>query len=1188
MFEVAVLGGEGGAAVPALVVPSCQKEGFVFVNDCIVALLRVVKEELAPHCVVATGCDGASSARKAEKLRLQCELSDSLKAYLPHCIGLDLRVAQGDIVQSPDTNHAAIKRVASWLRRGAGIYIEGYTVNPSFLEGIVATYETRARAADAAPPYLPAAPATATGDFAMLTPEVMHSLLFTSDAMSTEYALKLLRAVSLLDKSFAPLAQDAAVTNALHVVSRVCTVIVSFVTPVLKKEGKPAHPPHLQAQLGALSELAHFLHALFIKDGHRTSFMPSELYYDLQMMCRNAYILGSRAITHAKARGSAFLLVLLEYGSDDCERLFSTTRTLDHSVNMSVLHFGRRAGIAVSIEEAFQRQPHLRRQVRSREQHTPVSLLDPAHYSVTGKETARFLPDLWEVGKEAAQQALTALGWDALPVLSAGAGFTTAPFPAAAEYEGEGAVLGPYFDAKAQAAEGEARAEEEAAAGPALEGDDDLGQLDDLLDGASGGDAQAPAPGGGGGGGAAPPSPQRLRLTLPGGKLVHVACATKEIFYPATSVGNTKGNPVNDRLARVAGKFDGLGSTTLGPGEQADSLLTIGDYIITLACPKGSGLPHLLLLLVQRIDVGAARVFSLEEGVDANVHGVVRVLRPQPPPSTSWRVCGPGFMGKIASFAVSSGLMMPLNPDVAFGPDGVAVHSVAEPDLKLAVEALAGRFAAGSAALQTFSVPPVVWPYVDRDGGFPFISLHNAEAIAAQMEEDARANWTQCKVCDKWGLRSAARLHIGTHALEQAAAACSLATAPREPPNFCGSCGATPPCDITLQQASKRKAIKIASKCSSPPLNFNYAAALNLSTLDPTANIPIKCPECDAAIWRRNAQHHFTEAHVGTPLPKELDLGAGDKAALFSAVEAATARASRSKAAWRSGSGPTFPGPGQGQEVGVQGAGRGKQQVVLRGWSHHDEGKRVWIQFGGGVHGGRAVGPEHEAINLSQLGAWAADRERDARTDAGEKSPTIALALFPARDDKAEEGGASLRLGEWWPEVALTKRAPRGNAREQLGGKGSDADKAAAGARVERVRALVREAAAARIAPRRAPPAAGAGGKRKRGAGEGGEAEGEGGREEEGEGGGEEEGEEVEVEVVEEADAGGAGAAAAAAVAAARHQARLAAADAASRSAAAAAAAAMVRGTHAKTAGCCSHACTSSCCDDDSACPHWV
>ena len=843
--------------MPALVVPSCQ-EGFAFVNECIVMLLRVIKEELAPHCVVATGCDGASNARKAEKVRLTCTLSDSLKAYLPHCTGLDFRVAQDDTVQSPDINHAAIKRVASWLRRLAGIYIDGYTVYPSFLESIVASYETRARrCADegaAAPLCLPAAPATATGDFVMFTPEVMRSLLVTSDAMSTEYALKLLRAVSLLDKAFAPPAQDAGITNALHVVSCVCTTIVGFVTPVLKKEDKPAHPPHLQAQLCALSELAHLLHALFIKDGHRTSFMPSELYYDLQMICRNAFILGSRAITHAKARGSAFLLILLEFGSDDCERLFSTTRTLDHSCNMSVLHFGRRAGIAVSIEEAFLRQPHLRRQVRTRGDFTPVSLLDPAHYTISGMETLRFLPDLWDAGKAEAQKVFTALGWDELPVLSAGASFTTAPFAAAADYEGEGLLPEPYFGVKAEAAEDEAaRAEEEAAAGPDLDGDEDLGQLDGLLDGASG-DAELAQHHAPGDGGAAPPPLPRLRLVLPNGKFMHIVSATTEIFYPASGAGNTKGNPVNDRLARVAGKFDGLGSTTLGPSVQADSLLTIGDLIVTLACPKGNALPHLLVLLVQRIDVGTSRVFSLEEGVDANVHGVVRVLRPQPPPSTSWQVRGPGFIGKIASFVCSARLMMPLNTDVAFGHDGVAVHSVAEPDLKLAVEVLAGRFAAGSATVQSLSVPSAVWPYVGVDGGFPFVSLHNAEATAAQMEREAKEKWTHCQVCHKWGLRTAARLHIGAHALEQAAAACSLATEPRQAPNICGSCGVTPPCDISLQQVGKRKASQITSMCTYPLPSINYAAALKISFLDPTANIPIHCPDCGVTIWRRNRE----------------------------------------------------------------------------------------------------------------------------------------------------------------------------------------------------------------------------------------------------------------------------------------------------------------------------------------------
>jgi hypothetical protein len=278
------------------------------------------------------------------------------------------------------------------------------------------------------------------------------------------------------------------------------------------------------------------------------------------------------------------------------------------------------------------------------------------------------------------------------------------------------------------------------------------------------------------------------------------------------------------------------------------------------------------VLLAQRIDVGAARVFSLEEGVTATVHGVLRALRQQPAPSSSWQVCGPGFMGKIASLAVSASVIMPLNADVAIGPDGIAVHSVAGDALKLAVEALAGRYAAGSAVPPRLSVPPAVWPYVSLDGASPFISLHNAEAIAAQMEKDAKANWTHCQVCHKWGPRADARLHLGVHALLAAAAACSLAEDPRQAPNFCGSCGATPPCPVKLVVG--KKATSIESECPSPLPNFFYAPALKQSHLLPTSNIPVNCPECGVAIWRRNAQHHFFEEHAGKLFPKELDLGA--------------------------------------------------------------------------------------------------------------------------------------------------------------------------------------------------------------------------------------------------------------------------------------------------------------------------
>jgi hypothetical protein len=393
----------------------------------------------------------------------------------------------------------------------------------------------------------------------------------------------------------------------------------------------------------------------------------------------------------------------------------------------------------------------------------------------------------------------------------------------------------------------------------------------------------------------------------------------------------------------------------------------------------------------------------------------------------------------------------------------------------------------------------------------------------------------------------------------------------------------------------KRKTFQIISKCTYPLPSINYAVALKISFLDPTANIPIHCPDCGVTIWRRNAQHHFTEAHAGKPVPKELDLGTGEKTALFAAVAAATEKAAKNKAGqWRSGSGPTFAGPELGPVVGAHGAGRRRQDVVLRGWSHLHDGKRVWLKCAGGEHGGRTVEPVHEVINLSQLKAWEADRERDTRIAAGEESPTIAPALFPSRLETAGEREATMLLDEWWREVALTQRARRRVAREQLGSKGSGPELAAAAARVVHVRALVQGAAAARIAPRppAVPAAAGAGEKRRRGKGTGEEGEAEAEAEEEEEEEAEEEAEEEEKEEAEEEGGeegeekdevvvkGGAGAGAGAAAVAA------AAADAAAASKAAAAHTAMLARTHPRSAGCCAHQCTSKCSDDED-CPHW-
>lgn len=180
-------------------------------------------------------------------------------------------------------------------------------------------------------------------------------------------------------------------------------------------------------------------------------------------------------------------------------------------------------------------------------------------------------------------------------------------------------------------------------------------------------------------------------------------------------------------------------------------------------------------------------------------------------------------------------------------------------------------------------------------------------------------------MCSRWGPRSGARLHIGAHALELAAAACSLATEPKQPLNLCGSCGASPTCEVTLAlKGDKSSSYAVSTRCAYPLPYFHYKPALSISLLEATANIPILCPLCNATIWRRNAQHHFGVAHVGVALPPALDLtaAAGSRDKLLAGVGKVAKSAVRAiKKSWHIGSEPTFAGGSAGVVIGVRGAG---------------------------------------------------------------------------------------------------------------------------------------------------------------------------------------------------------------------------------------------------------------------------
>ncbi|KAG8697896.1 hypothetical protein FRC08_006250 [Ceratobasidium sp. 394] len=109
----------------------------------------------------------------------------------------------------------------------------------------------------------------------------------------------------------------------------------------------------LMAQLTHLSTCGHLLFALYrVNHG---SFIPGQLYYDVQTTIKNAYF----TVAKSQLLNPQGPIYLLQCGTDRLESRFSTLRTMTHDRNMDIIQLCERAESAQHVDEIFARNPDL-------------------------------------------------------------------------------------------------------------------------------------------------------------------------------------------------------------------------------------------------------------------------------------------------------------------------------------------------------------------------------------------------------------------------------------------------------------------------------------------------------------------------------------------------------------------------------------------------------------------------------------------------------------------------------------------------------------------------------------------------------------------------------------------------------------------------------------------------------------
>ncbi|KAJ6533880.1 hypothetical protein DFH09DRAFT_932574 [Mycena vulgaris] len=228
----------------------------------------------------------------------------------------------------------------------------------------------------------------------------IQNLLNPSDAQNVSRAIKLLLAVieiGELDQSdFDP--SEAAEFEALCLLGEAFDAMLQ---PFINTELT------LSEQIESLIKFSHLLCALYLQNG--TSFMPNQLYSDLQAMVKNAVLMVPKTrIINGQLKVFIYLL-----GDDVLEALFGRSRMIGgHAPNCSAGELRNRFGSAMTLDYIYDQHPELERQPRRlnmcRMRH--VDHLRPIHFKRELRAESCNLEMCWSRAVKAAEFILAKYG----------------------------------------------------------------------------------------------------------------------------------------------------------------------------------------------------------------------------------------------------------------------------------------------------------------------------------------------------------------------------------------------------------------------------------------------------------------------------------------------------------------------------------------------------------------------------------------------------------------------------------------------------------------------------------------------------------------------------------------------------------------------------------------------------------
>ncbi|KAG9075570.1 hypothetical protein FRC06_010019, partial [Ceratobasidium sp. 370] len=273
--------------------------------------------ESALGSVWSIATDGDARRRQAIHALCMVKTLSSISPIYPQLSNLplfNLSCGMGDITHDGDFKHEE-KRFASALRSNTGVFVNGTHISPSFIK-------SQLRAATS------------------ITDGCLDSLFKISDRQNVPKANSLLKGIYDACQE-----RDTPFQTANRSFILLSKLLYAFYAP------HTTPSMSLSQQMTHLSECAHILFVIFRVDG--TSFISSQLYYDIQASIKNSFF----CVAKTKVLNPDSPFYLLQTGDDCLENRFGIYRTASSDCNGDILQMAERSAAAQQIDHILAENP---------------------------------------------------------------------------------------------------------------------------------------------------------------------------------------------------------------------------------------------------------------------------------------------------------------------------------------------------------------------------------------------------------------------------------------------------------------------------------------------------------------------------------------------------------------------------------------------------------------------------------------------------------------------------------------------------------------------------------------------------------------------------------------------------------------------------------------------------------------